>query len=107
MTAHAAGIEAEAKRFPTAQCKVCSLGKGRTRYCEVLERELPKDCCICIGGHDCRWWDLCEASQGVRRKGRKFKQRSDTVSHQTNPLSAQGIQHGKNGFKSAHKEVRI
>lgn len=48
------------------RCAQCGCSKQGQRYCEMLGRELPKQCCICYGGHRCPWWDLCEASQEAR-----------------------------------------
>jgi len=47
-------------------CAECMCQKGGERYCPVLGEEFPRQCCLCCGGHDCWWWDLCQAGQQAR-----------------------------------------
>ena len=65
MTVRSAAARSEALA-PGAdeKCLGCKVGHGKKRFCEVFRIEISKQCCICRGGHECYWWELCEAIRG-------------------------------------------
>jgi len=65
MTVRRARARGEAENPTCEKCIGCQLKSGPMRFCEVLGVEIWKQCCICRGGHDCYWWDLCEACQNL------------------------------------------
>ena len=66
MTVRNARARSEAGVRKADKCLGCKLRNGARRFCEILGIEIWTQCCICRGGHQCYYWDLCEACQDIK-----------------------------------------